>query len=362
MRVAVVGLGRIGVMHARNLAQNLEVDEVVLVGRSESRLAAAQATIDDASAADAPVELAGEHREGSHAAAILVSTSIEQSLAGADAVVIASSTASHPELVRQSVAAGKPVLVEKPIALEPEQLVALAAELQGSAVPVMVGFHRRYDAAYTALRDRIARGDLGTVMLARAISHDRQAPAPGYIPTSGGIWRDLMIHDFDILPWVLNDRVVSVHAVGSVLTDTELTGPVYAGSGDADAATAVLTLESGATAVVTGTRANGAGQDVRLEVFGSRNTLAVGLEERTPVTSVEPGVLAPARYYDDFIDRFERAFRAEAAHFLKVVRGESENLTPPEAGLASLQIALACAESRQTGITVRLKEMKEWQS
>jgi myo-inositol 2-dehydrogenase/D-chiro-inositol 1-dehydrogenase len=159
----------------------------------------------------------------------------------------------------------------------------------------------------------------------------------------------MLIHDFDIIPWVTRQRVRSVWAAGSVLD-----APVHAQYDDVDSGLAVLVLESGAVATVSGLRGNGAGQDVRLEVFGSSNTLGAGIDARTPITSTEPGVAPPAPPYEVFIDRFERAFRAEANAFLKLVDGTGTNLTPPRSGLPAVRIALAAARSLSTGARIDL--------
>ena len=164
---------------------------------------------------------------------------------------------------------------------------------------------------------------LGTLRAVTATGHDHPALSPDYIPTSGGIWLDMLIHDFDTIPWVTGERVRSVWATGTVLD-----APVHAEHGDVDSALAVLVLESGAAATVSGVRRNGAGQDVRLEVFGSLGSFGAGLDARTPMTSTEPSVDPPAPPYDEFIDRFERAFRAEADAFVRLASGAGEQPHP----------------------------------
>ncbi|SJM71297.1 Gfo/Idh/MocA family oxidoreductase [Gulosibacter sp. 10] len=349
MRIGIIGLGRIGLMHARNLAQTEGVDEVVLCGRNPERVAAAAVELERALAPGAPAGLAGELAPDSAPARIVVGGGFGEELPSLDGAVIATSTATHPELSLQAARAGVPVLVEKPLALDREELSALADELEATGTEVMVAFHRRYDPAHRELRRRVQAGEAGTVRAVTAHGHDRTRLTPEYIPTSGGIWLDMLIHDFDSVPWVVGERVKSVWATGSVL-DYE----AHAEHDDVDSAVAVLVFESGVTATVSGLRRNEAGQDVRLEVFGSENTFGVGIEPRTPIVSTEPGVPAPERTYTEFIDRFERAFRAEVAAFVDLIRGSGENLTPPRAGLAAIEIALAADESLRTGRRVDL--------
>jgi myo-inositol 2-dehydrogenase/D-chiro-inositol 1-dehydrogenase len=213
----------------------------------------------------------------------------------------------------------------------------------------MVAFHRRYDPGHQLLRQRILAGEAGTVRAVTATEHDHFALSPEYVPGSGGIWLDLIMHDFDTILWVTGQRVRSVWATGSVLD-----APIHADYGDVDSALAVLVLESGAAATVSGLRRNGAGQDVRLEVFGTLDSFGAGIEARTPMTSTEPGTDPPGPRYDQFIDRFERAFRAEAAAFVSLASGTGANLTPPRDGLVAIRIAQAAADSIRTGSIIHL--------
>ncbi len=309
MRVGVLGLGRIGAMHARNAAA--VVDEVLVYDPIAEPVAGLRAC-----------------------------ASVEELLGAVDGVVIATPTLTHADLTLAAVRAGVPVLCEKPLAMELDRLRALVGELAPYDVPVMVGFQRRYDPAYAELRRRVASGEAGRVQLVRSASHDRLPPDPAFVPTSGGVWRDLLIHDFDAVSWIVGERVTEVYATGSVLVDQ-----VYADCGDADTATATLRFEGGALAVVTGARRNGQGYDCRLEVFGADATLATGVDDRTPVVSVEPGEPASVGAHEGFMGRFAAAYRAEMAHFVGLVRGEADNLTPPVAGLHALEIALACERS-----------------
>lgn len=325
MRVGVVGLGRVGVVHARNAAQHPDVDQVLLLGRDDARLTAGR---------DAVVAA------GAGRGVLATSTDLDTALggrAGLDLLVVATSTPSHPELARRAVAGRVPVLVEKPLALDVAELEALALELEAAGTPVAVAFHRRYDPDSHQLRDLVASGALGTVRTARAVDADRTPVDPAYVPGSGGIWRDMAVHDLDLLPWLLGDPVVAVTAFGAVLEQPELTA-----MGDHDTVTAVLQHASGALSTVAAARGNGAGQDVRLEVSGSAASASL---------SGDSGVAPP---YADFTERFAASFRAELDHVLRQARGEAEPLTPPSAGVAALRLAVAAEESVRTGRTVRV--------
>jgi myo-inositol 2-dehydrogenase/D-chiro-inositol 1-dehydrogenase len=349
MRIGVLGTGRIGLMHARNLAQTTGVDEVVLMGRNPARVALSVEHVCAAIQPDASSALAGSLAPRGRAASVTAGTGLAEELGALDGVVVATSTNTHPAFALQIARAGVPTLVEKPLALDPTELAELADELDDLGTEVMVAFHRRYDPAHQLLRQRILAGDLGTVRAVTATEHDHHALPPEYVPGSGGIWLDMIIHDFDTIPWVTGQRVRSVWATGSVLD-----APIHADYDDVDTALAVLVLESGAAATVSGLRRNGAGQDVRLEVFGSLDSFGAGIDACTPMTSTEPGTSAPGPRYDQFIERFERAFRAEADAFTRLISGSGVNLTPPRDGLVAIRIAQAAAESIRTGSIVHL--------
>lgn len=353
LRFGVAGLGRVGVMHARNLAQAAGVDEVVLIGRDPGKTQTAAELVTASVAADASVELAGQFASRGRAPARVATSTVPfmEALRDLDGIVVATSTETHPELAIIAAEAGVPALVEKPLALDLATLEATCRRLEETRSPVMIAFHRRYDPAHLALREHVRNGDVGAVRVVSAIDHDRLPLNVDYIPRSGGIWRDLLIHDFDIIPWVTGQRIVSVHAHGAVLD-----AAAHARHGDVDTAVAVLELESGAIATVSGTRRNDAGQDVRLEVFGSAGTFGAGISDRTPVTSTEPDGTAPTAPYQQFIDRFERAFRHEVDAFIRLATAQGENASPPRAGVDALRVALAAARSLATGQTVAVDE------
>lgn len=319
------------------------------MGRDQARLGRSVDHVCAALQPDAAPAVAGNLASRGPVASVTAGAALTEELTSLDGVVVATSTSTHPRFALQIAEAGVPSLMEKPLALDPEQLTRLADQLDQIGTEVMVAFHRRYDPGHQLLRQRILAGDAGTVRAITATEHDHLALPPEYVPGSGGIWLDMLIHDFDTIPWVTNQRVRSVWATGSVLD-----APVHAEYGDVDSAVAVLVLESGAVATVSGLRGNGAGQDVRLEVFGTLDSFGAGIDACTPMTSTEPGIDPPKAYYDQFIERFERAFRAEADAFIRLVSGTGVNLSPPRDGLEAIRIAQAAAESLRTGATIHL--------
>lgn len=334
MRIGIIGLGRVGRMHAGHLATTAGVDEVVFCGRSAARVERARNGI---TAAAAPT------------AELTVATDLDRQLPDLDGVVIATPTDTHVDLVLGAARAGVPMLVEKPLALATDDIRRTADAVDALGVEVMVAFHRRYDAGYQALRAAVQDDTLGTVRTAHAVDHDFKQVPFDYVPGSGGIFRDLLVHDLDIVPWVLDDRPVALHALAGVLEEPEFTR-----LGDVDTATVLLTMASGAQVTLTGGRRMGTGQDVRLTVYGSEATLSAGLDGATPVASTEPGVPAPTDRYETFVERFLPAFRREAEHFVGLVQGDRANLTPPRAGLLAMHLADCAAESARTGRPVEI--------
>ncbi len=294
MRIGLIGLGRIGAMHATTLSQLPGVDLVVT------------------DAVPALVEAARERlgaRTAPDPAALLAS--------GVDGVVIAAATPAHPQLLRAALDAGVPTFCEKPVAADPADAVEVLRRTESSGVPVQIGYPRRFDPAFAAARAAVLSGELGWLHTVRSTTLDPGPPPEGYLRTSGGIFRDCSVHDFDAVRFVTGQEVVSVYATGS-----NQGAPVFAEVGDVDTAAVVLTMAGGTLAVVSNTRYNGRGYDVRLEVHGSVDSVAAGLDDRWPVRSTEPGATFPAgEPHSSFVHRFAEAFRAELAAFTDVVAG-----------------------------------------
>jgi myo-inositol 2-dehydrogenase/D-chiro-inositol 1-dehydrogenase len=330
MRVALIGAGRIGRMHARLLSATPGFDEVVVADAVPERAASVAAEV------------------GAQAA-----PSIEAALDGADAVAIAAATDAHADLVRVAIGRGLPTFCEKPLAADLDDTLAVAAEIEASGVPFQLGFQRRFDAGYSEARRLVEIGELGTVYVVRLAGHDPEPPHESYIPVSGGLFRDFSIHDFDILRWLTGSEVEEVYADGGVRGF-----PVFAKYGDVDTAVATLRLAGGALAVLTCTRHDPLGYDIRAELFGSRDSVSVGLGPRTPLRSVEPGVPPPAGpAWSDFMNRFEDAYRAELAAFAHVAQGELPSPCTARDGVQALRIAEAATTALQEHRIVSLSEI-----
>jgi myo-inositol 2-dehydrogenase / D-chiro-inositol 1-dehydrogenase len=322
MRIGVAGVGRIGTMHAANLAALPQVDEVLLYDPVPGR---AELAATDQKAR--PVE------------------ELDDLLKESDGVLVATPTDTHPALVRACLAAGTPVLCEKPIAADLDAMAQLVDEIENSTVPVLVGFQRRFDPAMVELHRRIVDGELGAIYHVRATGFDAQPPDFAYLPSSGGIFRDLLIHDLDAIPWLVNEPVVEVYASGSVLVDD-----AFARADDVDNAVVLLRFAGGAHAVLTAGRHDPLGYDHRIEVLGARDSVAIGLDARTPLRA---DVATNSDAYPGFPERFHHAYRNEMVVFTEVLAGRAENPSPARDSLISLRLAEACERSRRSGQPVR---------
>jgi len=274
--------------------------------------------------------------------------------AGLDGVVIATATDSHADLVRRSVAAGVPTFCEKPVAVDVEGTCDLIDTLAGSDVPVQVGFQRRFDPGYLAARERVRSGRLGWIHSIRSVTSDAAPPPEAFIAKAGGLFRDCLVHDFDSIRWLTGREIVSVYAQGS-----NAGADFFAKHGDVDTAAALLTLDEGTLATVSSTRYNGAGYDVRLEVLGEKDSLAVGLDQHTPMTSVEEGVDFPAGpAWTAFAGRFARAYQAELEAFLDLARDRGPSPCTPQDALEAFYVAEAAELSRRERRPVDVSEVR----
>jgi myo-inositol 2-dehydrogenase/D-chiro-inositol 1-dehydrogenase len=271
-----------------------------------------------------------------------------------DAIVIAAPTSAHAELIVRAVRAGIPTFCEKPLAENLSSSIALVEEVERHDVPVQIGFQRRFDVGYAEARRTLHNGDIGELRRMHMLTCDPTPPPAEYIPTSGGIYRDCHIHDFDILRWVTGREVATVFATGA-----NRGASFFADAGDVDESAALLTLDDGTLVTVQGSRYNGAGYDVRMELAGSLGNRSVGLDERVPLTSAEPGVSFPAgSAWPNFQERFAPAYAAELARFVTVAAGETVSPCTPRDALEALFIAEAAELSRAEGRPVRLDEIR----
>ena len=328
MRLGLIGLGRIGAFHAETLT-GLGVDLVV----NDAVPAVTERVAEKFGAAPADTP-----------AAVLA--------AGIDGLVIATATDAHPQLILAGVEAGLPVFCEKPVARGAAEAAEVLRHCAGARV--QIGFNRRFDAAIQAARDAVRSGELGWLHTVRSTTMDPAPPPAGYLAGSGGIFRDCSVHDFDTIRYVTGREVSEVYATGSARGDD-----VFAATGDVSTAAATLTLDDGTLAVVSNTRYNGRGYDVRLELHGSADSIAVGLEDKLPLRSVEPGVTFPAGPpHTFFMDRFTAAYRRELVAFTELVAGTRESPCTVADAVEAGWIAEACTLSLHEHRPVRMSAIR----
>ena len=331
MRIGLAGTGRIGAFHAKTLTTLPGVDDLVL---ADLDTAVAERVATDLGVSAAP--------------------SIDALLdSGLDAFVITAGTAAHAELLEAAIARDIPTFCEKPVALDLERTIALTELEATSSVPVHIGFQRRFDTGYRRVRDAVASGELGFIHTVRAATMDQAPPHAAYLPTSGGLFRDCSVHDFDILRFVTGREVSRVFAAGANKGEKFFTE-----AGDVDTAAATLVLDDGTLVSVTATRYNGAGHDVRMEVHGSKGTLGVGHDTTLAITSAEPAIdWPPGPRHWSFMERFLPAYVTELTAFVDVARGVTPSPCTVADALEAFRTAEACARSMASGRPVDLADI-----
>lgn len=325
-RIGLLGVGRIGIMHARILAP--KVESLVVADVVPER---ARQTADELGARVRSVEDFFDSDD-------------------LDGVVLATPTDAHARHIEAAVRLGVPIFCEKPVALDIASTERANAAAKSAGVPVHIGFQRRFDAAYAAARERLAAGKIGELRRVHMHTLDQAPAAREFLAASGGIFTDCLIHDFDALRWVTGREVEEVFAFG-----TDLGLPDFADFSDVCETVLALRLTGGALATAHSSRFNGAGYDVRMEVHGTEGTDVVGMDERLPVRSLEPGVAYPSgEPWVDFIARFADCYERELEAFLDVVAGKGEVPSTIDDAVASLRVAEACAASCREGRPVKV--------
>lgn len=332
-RIAVLGTGRIGRMHAVNIAGHPQAS---LAGVYDINAPAAQIVAEELK--------------------VTQFGSVEAVLASADvdAVLIATSTPTHADLIEQSVAAGKAILCEKPIDLSLDRVNACAKAISGTKLPIMLGFVRRFDPGHAGVRHAIAAGQLGDLHQVIVTSRDPGMAPDEYIEVSGGIFRDMTIHDFDMARFILGEEVTELTATGSRLVDPGL----MERCGDYDTIGVLMKTESGKQAIINNSRRAVYGYDQRVEAFGSRG-MAISENQRLDhLRHYGDGFTDRAAALKDFfIDRYADAFTAEITAFVEAVKQAAPVPVGFEDGRKALILAEAAIRSAAEGRTVKISEL-----
>ena len=315
--IAVIGAGRIGRIHAGNASADARIHLKYIVDP------VADAARSLASATGASV-------------AKLDEVLADPSVAG---VVIASSTDTHLDYSLRAIGAGKAVFCEKPIDLDPQKARAAAPALGADGARLFLGFNRRFDPNFRRLHDRISAGEMGALETLHIISHDPAPPPIEYVRVSGGMFKDMTIHDFDMARWLLREDPVDVYAAGAAVVD-----PAIADAGDIDTAKIILRTASGKICVISNSRRSGYGYDQRIEAFCAKGLLRAGNVTSSTVEAWSELGSQSDPLQNFFLDRYAQAYREEMEHFADILDG-AKPLVGYRDGLAALAVAEAAMES-----------------
>lgn len=318
LRIGLLGCGRIGQVHARSISQ-IEGAVVTAV-------------------ADAFDNTAQQLAEKTGAQALSSDALITS--ADVDAVVIGTPTDTHFDLIHAAAQAGKAIFCEKPVDMSADRIRTCKAAVEAAGVAFMTAFNRRFDPNFANLQARIAQGQIGDVEIVTILSRDPSPPPVEYIKSSGGIFRDMMIHDLDMARFLLGEEPVKIYAVGAALVDPEI-----GAAGDVDTAAVTLTTRSGRICQISNSRRATYGYDQRIEVHGSKGMLRAEnmLENSVEIATAQGFEKAPALHF--FLERYEAAYRAEMIHFIKGA-ASGKAITPDiEDGLRAQILADAASQS-----------------
>jgi myo-inositol 2-dehydrogenase/D-chiro-inositol 1-dehydrogenase len=330
IRVAFIGAGRMGLTHLRNLGGIADVRVVVV--------------------ADPNIKAAERGRQFSRAERATSDIGAAINDPTVDAVVIATPTHTHAQLIALAAQAGKAIWCEKPIALDLAETQRVVDVVKAAGVSVQLGFMRRFDPGYVAAKRRIDAGELGRIETFRALSRDTYPPPLEFLITSGGIFLDMAVHDLDLARFLVGE-VDEVQAWGGVLADAR-----FAQADDCDTAVAMLRFVNGALGVVETARHSAWGYDIRTEVAGAVGKIVVEATQKTPLT-FSRAFGYEGDHFESFPDRFEAAYRLELEAFFTALRDGRRPSPGPEDALETLRLALAATRSWREGRPVKISEI-----
>jgi myo-inositol 2-dehydrogenase/D-chiro-inositol 1-dehydrogenase len=291
----------------------------------------------DAAAAEALAQTCGAH-----------AVTLDAAFA-ADAVLIASPTPTHADYIERAAAAGRAIFCEKPIDLSVQRVRGCLRAVERAGVALMVGFNRRFDPHFLTLKRRLDGGDIGTLELLTIISRDPAPPPPAYVATSGGLFRDMTIHDLDMARFLLGEEPVEVHAAASCLVDAAV-----GAAGDVDTAVVTLRAASGKLCQISNSRRATYGYDQRIEAHGAKGLLRAGNVTASTVELANAGGFVSDPALPFFLERYAASYRAELDAFVAAVTHDAAPLPNGDDGLRALLLADAATLSARTGATIRV--------
>jgi len=326
-KIALIGAGRIGRIHAANVAAHPELQLAYVVD---------------------PVGTSAQDVAASYGAKVadLDGALGDASISG---VIVASSTDTHLDFSLRAAQAGKAIFCEKPIDLDLARAEASASKFEAAKARIFLAFNRRFDPHFRSLKRKLDAGAVGKLETLHITSHDPSPPPPSYVAVSGGLFKDMAIHDFDMARWVLGEDPSEVFAAGACLVDPEI-GKL----GDIDTAKVILRTASGKLCVISNSRRSGYGYDQRIEAFGSAGALRAGNVTESTVEAWTEGGAQADQFQNFFLDRYAAAYKFEMAHFADMIARNAAPEIGYRDGVAALALATAAQASMQAGAPVAL--------
>jgi len=332
VKIGLIGAGRIGRIHARNL--KFQVPGAKLVAVADVIIASAKKLAEEL---EIPICEQDYHRLLEHKEI--------------DAMLICSSTDTHAQIIVESAKVGKHVFCEKPIALEIDKIDQALAAVAKAGIKLQVGFNRRFDPSFKKAKEVVESGRIGTPQLLRISSRDPQPPPLDYVKVSGGLFLDMMIHDFDMARYLLGKEVTELMAVGNCLID-----PSIGKCGDIDTAVVILKFEDGALGAIDNSRQAIYGYDQRIEVFGSKGSVVVGNKTPTEVIVHSADSIHSDTPLFFFLERYQEAYLAEMHHFVNCLLEGKEPSAGGWDGKISVLMGLAAQESLAKATFVKVRK------
>ena len=332
INLGIIGLGRIGKLHVHNIISHLP--EVNLIGISD---VAEEALEETAAKCSAPI-VEKDYRS------LLENKEI-------DAVVICCSTDTHARIIREAAQAGKQIFCEKPIALDLNEINEALEEVRKAGVKLQIGFNRRFDPSFKKAKEMVREGKIGVPHIVRITSRDPAPPPLEYVKVSGGIFLDMMIHDFDMIRYLIDDEVKELIAVGSTLIDEEISK-----YNDVDTAIVTLQFKNGAWGTIDNSRKAVYGYDQRIEVFGSEGCIQVGNRRPTEVSLLGTESTTSDKPLYFFLERYNESYVEEIKHFVYCIKDDKEPMVNGYDGKMAVVLGYAARESLARREIVSIKE------
>lgn len=330
MRIAVFGAGRMAEIRIEDMVADNRITNIAVINRSAAKAEALKAKF-----------------------GVTILDEKDFKPQDFDSYVITTGTSHHATALDKVVGPKRKILCEKPIALELKDTDDVLKRVKEAGAEIQVGFQRRFDPPIAKAKQLIESGAVGTLYHLRFMSNDINPSSREFLAGSGGIFRDLHVHDFDLAEWLCNEPIAEVFATRRVREFQQ-----YAEFEDGDVALIHATTKSGVQISISGTRHDPRGHDVRFEVFGSKDSISAGFAPRTPMHLLDAGVELSSQPYSGFVDRFREAFKQETKAYIEWISGNRSNPCPPDSARSGICIAIACEISARENRAVRVAEVR----